>query len=116
MKIIMYFIHRFLDGRKLRKAIRQAKKSYQTKPDRYYVIADLEMNLYVLNKWAFKKLRHDGYFHHMAFVRDLREAAFYYTPYANGSQAISGKEQSEKRIEFLKFCVERRMNLKEKQV
>lgn len=87
----------------LREAVRKADEAHQQTGERYYVMpasAD-GCKLIVMNRFNFRKLKQKGYITHKAYVYDLERECFYFTPYRNGSCAISTEIENIKRRQYL---------------
>lgn len=111
MKILMYYVHRFFDRRKLKKACKEANSKFKHYGDRFYVLGNTDRKLYVLNKRMFKAMRADGYIHGDMFVRDMEEQCFYHTPYRNGHGQLTPEKRKKKLQAYDEFCLRCRMKV-----
>lgn len=86
MKIIRKFIALY----QLRKATKRAFMAYLKNNHRYFVMpsAGLDGELIILDRNNFCKLRDCGYIDKDISVRDLMNRSFFYTPKANGKDAL----------------------------
>lgn len=86
----MKIIRKFFAYLRLREAIKLADKAYLENNHRYFVIpsAGVSGNLVVLDRATFRGLKQEGYIDSTLSVRDLLHESFYYTPNANGKDAL----------------------------
>lgn len=90
---------------RLREAVRKADEAHQETGERYYVMpasAD-GCKLIVMDRFNFRKLKQKGYITRNAYVADLERECFYFTPYRNGSCAISPEVANIKRNQYFSW-------------
>lgn len=104
-KIIIFFVLLKADIQ-LKYAVREAEKKYRQRNVRYYVIPNFEHRLITRNRYEIRKYHTDGYFDYSAKMDNFKEECFYYTPYANGQETISVKEQEAKRKAWLNYVLQ----------
>lgn len=104
MKVIRNFFYRFIDGRRLDKAIREADMAHKKYHERYYVMSDEDLNVFWLNKQMFRELRASGYIHTSMFMRDLQERSWYFTAHGNGTGSMSDKDRRVRRAAYFRYC------------
>lgn len=112
MKVIWNFFYRFIDGRRLDKAIREADMAHKKYHERYYVMSDEDLNVFWLNKQMFRELRASGYIHPSMFIRDLQERSWYFTANGNGTGSMSVKDRRVRRAAYFSFCQECRESMR----
>lgn len=108
----MNFIKRLKAKIKLKKAIMLADEKHAQTGERYYVMPSLDGMLLVMDRKSFRKMKMKHYITKDAKVADMVRESFYFTPYGNGSCAITGVQMERKRNEYF-FWVEA-MNKKKK--
>ena len=101
---------------RLREAVRKADEAHQQTGERYYVmpISGSKGELIIMDRFNFRKLKQKGYITHKAFVPDLERECFYFTPYSNGSCAISPEVEKIKRQQYYRWYSQCIMNYKRK--
>lgn len=103
MYIFKIFRH-FRDYLRLRAAKRMADEQHAKDGDRYYVVPNTKGQLLVMDRKNFKKLKQKGYIDRGTTLNDIRRGAFYYTPYANGSDAMNKALQKEGAEMYYAWC------------
>lgn len=102
----------------LREAIKMANRAHAESGARYYVIPGAmdKRKLLVIDRANFRKMKQKGYITEKAYVRDLELECFYFTPYRNGSCAITRDIFKIKTEQYKKWCesVSRKRNGKQK--
>lgn len=98
------FIRHFRDYLKLREAVKTAEQQYAKNPDRYYVIPSTDGKLLIMDRKNFRRLKRKHYISNNVTLNDLRRECFYYTPYANGTEAITPEERKERAEAYYAWC------------
>ena len=90
---------------RLREAVRKADEAHRETGERYYVmpLSGSKGKLIIMDRFNFRKLKQKGYITHKAFVPDLERECFYFTPYSNGSCAISSEVGKIKRQQYYRW-------------
>lgn len=101
----MNIFQKFKAALRIDAAIEKAENEYRKTGNRYYVMpySDSNGKLIIMDRYNFRKLKQKGYINRNAFVRDLERECFYYTPYNNGSSAITPEIAKAKREEYFKW-------------
>lgn len=101
---------------RLREAARKADEAHRETGERYYVmpLSGSKGKLIIMDRFNFRKLKQKGYITHKAFVHDLERECFYFTPYSNGSCAISSEVEKIKRQQYYRWYAQSIMNHKRK--
>lgn len=101
---------------RLREAVRKADEAHQQTGERYYVmpLSGSKGELIIMDRFNFRKLKQKGYITHKAFVPDLERECFYFTPYSNGSCAISPEVGKIKRQQYYRWYAQCIKNCKKK--
>lgn len=88
----------------LRDAIKKANEAHEKNGERYYVMPTHGTKgkpaLLIVDRRNFRKLKFKKYIVSNARVRDLVRESFYFTPYKDGSRAITNGLKKRKRMEF----------------
>ncbi len=92
-------------GLRFREAVRKAEQAHQETGGRYYVmpLAGSKGKLIIIDRFNFRKLKQKGYITRNASVRDLERECFYFTPYRDGSSAITPETETIKRKQFFSW-------------
>lgn len=87
----------------MREAVKKAEDAHSQTGERYYVmpLSGSKGKLIIMDRLNFRKLKQKGYITHKAHVADLERESFYFTPYRNGSCAISPEIETLKRRQYL---------------
>lgn len=87
---------------RLREAVKKAKDAHSQTGERYYVmpLSGSKGKLIIMDRFNFRKLKQKGYISYEAHVRDLEKECFYFTPYRNGTCAISSEIECIKRRQY----------------
>lgn len=96
----MNFITKLRAKVKLKKAIMLADEKHASTGERYYVMPSLDGMLLVMDRKSFRKMKLKHYIPQNAKVADMVRESFYFTPYGNGSCAITGMQMERKRNEY----------------
>ncbi len=99
----MFFITKIRAALRLREAIRMADKAHRKTGNRHYVMPTIGSGgrkLFVVDRRNFRLLKQKSYLSRNTRVFDLERECFYYTPYRNGSHAMSQKLQALKRAQY----------------
>lgn len=99
---------------RLREAVRKADEAHRETGERYYVMpasAD-RCKLIIMDRFNFRKLKQKGYITNKVYIRDLERECFYFTPYRNGSCAISSEVVNIKRRQYFSWYEVSRKNAK----
>lgn len=105
-----FFIIQFASLR-LWYAIKSAEKAYEIaqskgrKDKRYYVMPDYNDKLIVMCRSEFRKLKIKKRMSREAQVKHLLKECFYFTPYADGKEAITPQVKEMKRTMYLEYCL-----------
>lgn len=111
MKKIRKFIIIQAASLRLWYAVKQADKAYELaiaenkRDKRYYVMPDYNDKLIVMCRSEFRKLKIMKRMNREAQIKHLLKESFYFTPYANGQEAITPEIKSLKRIMYLEYCL-----------
>ena len=99
----MHIFQKLKANLRLREAVRKADEAHQQTGERYYVMPASEdgCKLIIMDRFNFRKLKQKGYITRKAYVADIERECFYFTPYRNGSCAISPEIESVKRRQYL---------------
>lgn len=86
-------------------AVQRAEQAHLKNGNRYYVVPSFASRgkLIVMDRFNFRKLKQKGYITRNALVHDLERECFYFTPYRNGSSAISTELKKLKRKQYLEW-------------
>jgi hypothetical protein len=88
---------------RLREAVIQADKAHAKDGARYYVIPAANEKLLITDRKHFRILKQKGYIHRDRTVTDLIAFSFYFTPYKDGSRALSPDYAIEKREAYFRW-------------
>lgn len=88
---------------RLREAVIKADKAHAENGERYYVIPAADEKLLITDRKNFRILKQKGYIHRNRTVTDLIAMSFYFTPYKNGSKALSLDYAIEKREQYFRW-------------
>ena len=111
----MYIFHifrHFRDYLRLRSAIRMADEQHAKDGDRYYVVPSTNGQLLIMDRKNFKKLKQKGYINRGETLNNLRRGAFYYTPYNNGTDAMTSQDRKEHAELYYMWCNMQRIGRK----
>lgn len=97
----MRLYRRFKAYLALREAIRQADEKHLDGGGRFYVLPGSDGKLVVTDKKNFRILRRKHYINKEATIQDALNECFYFTPYKDGSGAISPLAIQVKRAQYL---------------
>lgn len=117
----MHIFQKLKASLRLREAVRKADEAHLETGERYYVMpasAD-DCKLIVMDRRNFRKLKQKGYITRKAYVADLERESFYFTPYRNGSCAISPEVANQKRNQYFSWyaaCINQPQNSKKNEV
>lgn len=104
-RIRVYNVFRhFRDYLKLRGAILIADEQHAKDGDSYYVVPSTDGTLLIMDRKNFKKLKQKGYIAKGESLGNLRRTAFYYTPYADGSDAMTKEIRRERAELYYMWC------------
>ena len=98
----MHIFQKLKASLRLREAVGKADEAHRQTGERYYVMpasAD-GCKLIILDRKNFRRLKQKGYISRKANVADIERECFYFTPYRNGSCAISPEIESVKRRQY----------------
>ena len=99
----MHIFKKLKESLRILEAVIKSYYSHQQTGERYYVMpasAD-GCKLIIMDRFNFRKLKQKGYITRKAYVADIERECFYFTPYRNGSCAISPEIESVKRRQYL---------------
>lgn len=102
----MFFITKIRAALRLREAIRMADKAHRETGNRHYVmpvVGSGGRKLIVVDRRNFRLLRQKRYIHPNTRVFDLERECFYFTPYRNGSYALSPELMALKRSQYFSW-------------
>lgn len=89
---------------RLREAIKKADEAYNHAPQRYYVMPTSDGKLAIMDKQTFRKLKRKHYIGRDVRTIDLLRECFFFTPYANGTEAITPYLMKRKRLQYFRWC------------
>ena len=98
----MHIFQKLKASLRLREAVRKADEAHQQTGERYYVMpasAD-GCKLIIMDRFNFRKLKQKGYITRKAYVADIERECFYFTPYRNGTGAITPEIANLKRNQY----------------
>jgi len=106
---------------RLREAVKKAEDAHCKTGERYYVmpLSGSKGKLIIMDRFNFRKLKQKGYITRKAYVADLERESFYFTPYRNGSCAISPEVANQKRNQYFSWyaaCINQPQNSKKNEV
>ena len=96
----MNFFRKIKASLTLRQAINKADNAHAANGQRYYVMPQGKRKLIIMDRKAFRYLKHKRYITYKAFVSDLEKECFYCTPYANGDKQLTKEDLLAKRKQF----------------
>jgi hypothetical protein len=100
----MKFFRRLKAYLALREAIRKADDAHASGGGRYYVLGTTDGKLIVTDKKNYRGLKRKGYIDRNATTQDALNECFYFTPFRNGSGAITPLGVELKRKQYLSWC------------
>jgi hypothetical protein len=94
---------------RLREAIRKADEAHAKDGARYYVIPTTKGELLITDRKNFRILKAKGYIHRDMAVTDLIARSVYFTPYKDGSKALSPEYAKEKREAYYQWATKKKV-------
>ena len=113
--------HQFIDYLRYREAVRKADNAHAQTGERYYVMPAAVpeasapgINLLIMDRNNFRKLKQKHYINIRATQQDLLSECFYCTPYRNGDGYLDAHGRRIKLALYFSYCQATRKLIKQK--
>jgi len=100
----MVSLHKFKDYLRLREAAKKAEQALLNTGQRHYVLPSNGVNLIVVDRKDFRRLKQKHYISQKATVNDMIAESFYFTSYANGIGLLSPDYRKHKQNNYYAYC------------
>ncbi len=88
---------------RLQEAIRKADNAWKQTNKRHYVLPGTGRSLLIMDRKNFRLLKRKGYIPNKASTRDADLESFYFTPHADGSNALSDYDKKLKVEQYYRW-------------